>query len=84
MTPLAIWMLSLAAAVWLTLGLLTALGARNRGQRWRFGWLSGLFFPLTWVIWYVVDDRAAGGRSTRLLRRSACKPMPSSAAQDAR
>jgi hypothetical protein len=62
-----IW--TLAAAAWLTLGSLTAFGARRRGQRWRFAWLSGLIFPLTWVFWYVVDERAAGSRATRRLRR---------------
>jgi hypothetical protein len=63
--------LDLLAAVWLALGLLTALGAERRGQRWRFAWLSGLFFPLSWVIWYMVDERAAGGRATRRQRREA-------------
>lgn len=58
-----------AAAVWLAIGSLTASGGRRRGQRWRFAWLSGLFFPLTWVIWYVIDERAAGGRATRQMRR---------------
>ena len=59
----------LPTATWLAIASLTASGARRRGQRWRFAWLSGLFFPLTWVIWYVVDERAAGGRATRQLRR---------------
>jgi hypothetical protein len=67
---LTIGTLSLSAAVWLALGVLTAIGGRRRSQRWRFVWLSGLFFPLTWMLWYVVDDRAAGGRATRQLRRS--------------
>ena len=40
-----IWTLGLLAAVWLALGLLTAWGAGRRGQRWRFAWLCGLFFP---------------------------------------
>jgi hypothetical protein len=42
----------------------------NRTKRTpRPAWLSGLFFPLTWVLWYVLDERAAGGRATRQLRR---------------
>jgi hypothetical protein len=61
----------LAAVAWLVLGLLTAHGARYRGLRWRFVWLSGLFFPVTWLIWYTVDQRAAGGRATRRQRREA-------------
>ena len=63
------WATGLLAPAWLTMGWLTALGARRRGQRWCFAWLSGVFFPVTWVYWYVVDERAAGGRATRRLRR---------------
>jgi hypothetical protein len=66
-----IWTLGLSAAVWLAVGSLAAWGARRRGQRWRFAWLSGLFFPLSWVIWYMVDERAAGSRATRRQRREA-------------
>jgi hypothetical protein len=50
-------------------GSLAAWGARRRGQR--FAWLSGLFFPVSWVIWYMADERAAGGRATRRQRREA-------------
>jgi hypothetical protein len=66
-----IWTLGLSAAAWLTVGSLTVRGARRRGQRWRFAWLSGLLFPLSWVIWYVLDERAAGGRATRRQRMGA-------------
>jgi hypothetical protein len=55
----------------LAVGSLTAWGARRRGQRWRFAWLSGLFFPVSWVLWYMIDERAAGGRATRRQRREA-------------
>jgi hypothetical protein len=66
------WTLGLsAAAAWLASGSLTARGARRRGQRWRFAWLTGLFFPVSWVIWYMIDERAAGGRATRRQRREA-------------
>jgi hypothetical protein len=51
-----IWTLGLSVAAWLALGSLTAVGARRRGQRWRIAWLTGLIFPLSWVIWYVLDD----------------------------
>ena len=69
MSAEGIWTLGLAAAVWLAVGSLAASGARRRGRR--FAWLSGLFFPLSWVIWYMVDERAAGGRATRRQRREA-------------
>lgn len=65
------WTAGLSAAAWLAVGSLTARGARHRDQRWRFAWLSGLFFPVSWVIWYMVDERAAGGRATRRQRRDA-------------
>jgi hypothetical protein len=64
-------MLGLSAVAWLAVGSLTARGARRRGQRWRFAWLSGLLFPVSWVTWYMVDERAAGGRATRRQRREA-------------
>ena len=65
----SIWTLGLSAVAWLAVGSLTGWGARRRGQR--FAWLNGLFFPVSWVIWYVVDERAAGGRATRRQRREA-------------
>jgi hypothetical protein len=67
----SIWALGLSAVAWLAIGSLTAWGARRRGQRWRIAWLSGLFFPVSWVIWYMIDERAAGGRATRRQRREA-------------
>jgi hypothetical protein len=63
--------LGLWAAAWLAVGSLTAWGARRRDQRWRFALLSGLFFLVSWVIWYMLDERAAGGRATRRQRREA-------------
>jgi hypothetical protein len=69
MVILGILVYGLPAVAWLAIASLTAFGARRRGQRWRSAWLSGLFFPLTWIIWYEVDERAAGGRATRQQRR---------------
>jgi hypothetical protein len=66
-----IWALGLSTAAWLAAGSLTAWGARRRGQRWRLALLSGLFFPVSWVTWYMIDERAAGGRATRRQRREA-------------
>jgi hypothetical protein len=45
--------------------------ASNMRVRVCFAWLSGLLFPVSWVIWYLVDERAAGGRATRRQRREA-------------
>jgi hypothetical protein len=71
MSAAGVWTLGLSAALWLAVGSLAAGGARRRGQRWRLAWLSGLFFPVSWVIWYIADERAAGGRATRRRRRAA-------------
>ena len=59
------------AVVWLAVGSLTARGAQRRGQHRCLVWLSGLLFPVSWVIWYLVDERAAGGRATTRQRREA-------------
>jgi hypothetical protein len=68
-STVAIWIVVLLALAWVPLGVLTAFGARRRGRRWRSALLAGPLFPLTWAIWYFLDDRAAGGRATRQLRR---------------
>ena len=44
-------------AVWLMLGVLTAAGARHRGRRWGHAVAGGLLFPVTWVVWYLIDRR---------------------------
>ena len=52
------------AAAWLVLGVLTAAGARHRGRRWDQALAGGLLFPVTWVLWYLIDrrlDHKAGG-----------------------
>jgi len=40
----------------LLLSVLTGLGEHRRGAG--VGWvlLAGLFFPITWVVWYVRDE----------------------------
>lgn len=55
LTPIA--MLVMMAA-------LTAVGSRRRGAAPGLAVLSGLFFPVTWVAWYVWDEQP------RLLLRS--------------
>jgi hypothetical protein len=41
---------------WLALGALTAVGARRRGAWWLPALLTGLLFPLAWVVWYLKDE----------------------------
>lgn len=36
--------------------LLTGLGARRRGLDVLPASVAGLFFPLTWIVWYVRDE----------------------------
>lgn len=57
----AIAVLGLVAAVWLALSVLTAAGARRRGQGPRAAGASGVVFPLTWVVWYANDYRVSRG-----------------------
>lgn len=53
---------ALVAAMWLLLVVLTVIGAGRRGQWPPLCLASGVFFPVTWTVWYVIDDRATGGR----------------------
>ena len=53
---LIVWLLVLAA-ISLPLPVLTALGARQRGHRVPLAVLAGLFFPVTWTVWYLRDER---------------------------
>ena len=52
--------------VWLVLALvpalLTSVGMRARGHGMPVALLGGLVFPLTWTVWYVVDEHPYAGR----------------------
>lgn len=52
--------LVIMSAVPLGLMVLTAVGAHRRGDELVLAVLSGLVFPLTWIAWYVTDNRRAG------------------------
>jgi hypothetical protein len=52
-------------AAWLSLAVLTATGASRRGQRRSVALAAGLFFPVTWVVWYLIDERRLAGRTVR-------------------
>jgi hypothetical protein len=47
-------------AAWLALSALTAAGAFRRGQHRGLAVATGLFFPVAWVMWYLIDKRRAG------------------------
>jgi hypothetical protein len=51
---------------YLGLAAFTAAGARRRGLSAWLAAVCGLFFPVTWTVWYLVDERpfgrAGGGR----------------------
>ena len=53
MFPVVLFVL---AAVMLPLQVLTGLGARRRGVATPRAVLAGLSFPVTWTVWYVVDE----------------------------
>lgn len=46
----------LGLAALLTLPTLTAIGARRRGQNLPGAVVAGLFFPITWTVWYLHDE----------------------------
>ncbi len=53
---------------------LTAVGAGHRGQPWHRAALSGLFFPATWTIWYVRDERPRWASFVATQPTRACAP----------
>jgi hypothetical protein len=48
---------ALAVALVLVLPVLTAVGARRRGYGVAAALITGLFFPVTWTVWYLRDER---------------------------
>lgn len=41
----------------LPLAVLTGIGARKRGVAISLALLAGLFFPVTWTVWYLLDEQ---------------------------
>jgi hypothetical protein len=56
---LVLTLVVLAVAL-LPLAVLTALGAHQRGLGMPGAVCSGLFFPVSWLVWYVKDERPYG------------------------
>ena len=56
MTSGLIMLLVVAAAALLSVPALTAVGARRRGSRLPVAIVAGVFFPVTWTVWYVHDE----------------------------
>jgi hypothetical protein len=50
----------LLVTAWLALGALTVAGARRRGQRRLLALVTGLFFPMAWTVWYLIDEHRTG------------------------
>jgi hypothetical protein len=48
-------LVSMLVFAWLALSGLTMAGAQRRGLHWRPALVTGLFFPVTWIVWYVHD-----------------------------
>ena len=55
----------LIGAVLLALMVLTATGERRRGKGTGVALAAGLFFPITWIVWYLRDQHPY-----RFLRRA--------------
>lgn len=56
MEPALALVVVLLAAPAVVLACLTASGSRRRGARARLAVMSGVLFPVTWVVWYVRDE----------------------------
>ncbi|WP_418058578.1 hypothetical protein [Pimelobacter simplex] len=57
MTPATVLLLAVLATPLVALAGLTAAGERRRSPRWDVAVVAGLFFPVTWAVWYVRDGR---------------------------
>jgi hypothetical protein len=53
-------LLLIVLALYAAPALLTASGSRHRGNARRQALLEGLGWPVTWVAWFVIDNKAAG------------------------
>lgn len=51
---------SLGVLMWTVLAWLTGMGERHRTAGWPLTVAAALLFPVTWVVWYVVDAPPAG------------------------
>jgi hypothetical protein len=49
--------LLICGAVVVALMALTAVGERGRGHGPLVSLVAGVFFPITWAVWYVRDER---------------------------
>jgi hypothetical protein len=47
---------AVGAIMLLPFALLTALGSRARGASPAVAIVSGVFFPLSWTVWYLKDE----------------------------
>jgi hypothetical protein len=55
--PVVVVTLSTMALVLVGLAVLTGVGARRRHNNIPLSVVSGLAFPLTWLVWYLRDTR---------------------------
>lgn len=57
LVPVLVALLVSALVVIAALVVLTGAGSRRRGAGWPATIVSGLLFPLAWVVWYARDER---------------------------
>jgi len=58
--------IAVLGAVLLSLPVLTGLGEHRRGARAPVVLLGGLFFPITWLVWYLKDEKPLRRPSSRV------------------
>ncbi len=67
---LPLWLAAaLVACTVLAAPSMTVVGARRRGQGVPAALLAGIFFPVTWVAWYVRDEHPYAGHGPRVDRQ---------------
>lgn len=57
MNPWAVGLALGVGVVWLALMGLTATGEHRRGHGVFLVLAAGVFFPITWIVWYLVDEQ---------------------------
>lgn len=49
--------MALVGAIYISAGTLTYLGQHKRGSGAVRSFAAGLLFPVTWIVWYCVDEK---------------------------
>jgi hypothetical protein len=58
-----VWVVLVLVGLTLPFVVMTGIGARAHGGRLVRCLIEGMWFPITWVAWFVIDNRRAGRRA---------------------